>query len=424
MDLHGVYADAPDARTEGERIVEGFFSPAAAESATRRPLSLIPKCGACGLYQSCQSPKIPVGGSGRKGILLVGDVPAKTDDERGKHFADKYGTEVADALREFGIRMEKDCWLTNALICRPDDTEKEQMIEWCRPNLVHTIRELDPSVIILFGQKAVRGLIGWLWKEQVGDIGRWVGWQIPSQRLNAYVCPTWHPNHVARTEKDNNHRVVKRLWLRHIERAVSLTGRPFAIKRDLAAGFVEVMPDVRQAASVLLTRFNATQRPVAFDLETTTLKPDSDKAQIYTCAMSDGKRTIAYPWAGPAVEASIQVFRNKEVPKIGYNIKFEERWLRMKHGIRIANWLICGMTAAHVLDPRPGITSLKFQSFILLGADSYNDEVGKYLHGDGGHGLNRIKEAPLDAVLKYNGLDALYERQVGMKQAPKVLQWT
>jgi uracil-DNA glycosylase family 4 len=342
-------------------VSEGFFSSTAAPVQPRRtPLLLIPKCGACGLYQTCESPKMPVSGKGDRGVLIVGEAPGEDEDDQGRQFVGKTGQRLRRALRALDINADRDCWFTNALICRPPGNKipKDQMVEWCRPNLITTINELKPKVVILLGGRAIDSLIGHLWREGTGEVKT-------------------APNFAER---------------------------------------ISVELDAGRAAKMLLGRFNQRQKPIAFDFETTCLKPDGPKAEIWCCAVSDGDVTIAYPWQGEAVKATWELLHNKEVPKIGYNMKFEERWVLAKSGKPVANWRICGMTATHVLDNRPMITALKFQAFVLLGQQPYDDHIRPYLDSEGGNTANRIKEAPLAQVLQYCGMDALLEWNVAQEQ--------
>jgi len=67
------------------------------------------------------------------------------------------------------------------------------------------------------------------------------------------------------------------------------------------------------------------------------------------------------------------------------------------------------MLAAHCLDNRPGICSLKFQSLVKMGVPIYNRHLEPYLesHGDGHY--NRIQEISHKDLLTYGGLDSLLE---------------
>lgn len=393
--------------------MEGFFS---LSEVTSKPTkgTLIPKCGACGLYKKCNSPKMPVSGKGKRGILVVAEAPGKDEDRKGVQLVGESGKLLEKTLRRMGVDMRRDCWLTNSLICRPPNnaTPTNDQIDWCRPNLIQTVEALQPAVIVPLGASAVRSLLGWLWKDegQFG-IGRWAGWTIPLQRLNAWICPTYHPSHLLwnRNEKKQGTVIVERMFEDHLMQAVAKAkeGRPW----DEVPKFedqVEIVMDVEKAAKVIhkMIRYGGT---VAFDYETNMLKPDNDNGVIVSCSVCwEGQKTIAFPFHGEAVNA-VKKLVCSDLKKVAANMKFEERWTRIKLGVKVKNWAWDTMVNAHVLDAREAICSLKFQSFVNFGMEDYNHHIEPYLQANGSYAENRIRQVKLRDLLLYNGLDSLLE---------------
>jgi hypothetical protein len=80
------------------------------------------------------------------------------------------------------------------------------------------------------------------------------------------------------------------------------------------------------------------------------------------------------------------------------------------------------MQSAHINRVTKQSAGVKFQSFIQLGVESYDDDVAPFLKGrkrqgvQGGNVPNRIKEAPLNKVLLYCGLDRYYEYLIADRQ--------
>lgn len=399
---------------------QGFFP---APTLNRAPLSLIPKCGECGLFKTCVSPKMPYSGKGKRKILLLGEAPGKNEDDKNRQFVGESGSYLQSILTKVGIDMREDCWLHNAVICRPPKNElPEGAVDHCRPNLVKTLQELKPEIIIPLGATAVKSLIGWLWKEDVDSINRWVGWRIPCQRdgynkeFNCWICPTWHPSYLQRSRKDpsiKNSGVMEKFFEEHLRAAAKLQGRPWKEVPDYKSK-VRILYTADEAIP-LIREFAKGNKPIAFDYETTMLKPDSTRAQIYSCSISDGKTTIAFPWLERIAPVVGELLKSN-LPKIGFNAKFEDRWTRKEFGHGVNNWLWCGMLAAHTLDNRKLICSLKFQSFILLGQQSYDDHIKPYLQGKDSNSPNKIKELDLKQLLLYNGLDSLLEWKVAKIQ--------
>jgi len=381
--------------------MKGFFDGLSLkESSSRVPT--LPLCGACGLHKDCTSPKMPVTGEGRRGILVVAEAPEQQEERQ-----------LRRQLSQVGINLDKDCWQTNAIICSTpgNRTPTDKEIDYCLPNLLNTIKELNPKIIILLGSIPTRALLRHIWKTDVGAIGRWTGFRIPSQSLNAWVCPMHHPSYLKRMQSP----LLDNEFKRHLKGSVQTSQRPYPKGVPDYEMQVKVIMDTTKAAKMIDERSDW-EGYAAFDYETNMLKPEGEKAEIVSCSICWGGRyTIAYPWAGEAVNATRRFIRSA-IPKIASNMKFEERWSRKILKTPVRNWHWDTMLAAHVIDNRPGITSIKFQSFVMLGMPSYDDHIKPYLSSSESMKENRVKEIDPQQLLLYNGLDSLLEYKVGMKQ--------
>jgi uracil-DNA glycosylase family 4 len=360
---------------------------------------------------------MPVTGEGRRKILVIGEAPGEEEDERNTHFIGPAGQRLRAALRAHGISLDRDCWSTNALICHPPNgaAPTEEQVGHCLPNLTKTIETYKPEAILACGGPAIEALMRPLWKEAVGPVIQWVGWQIPAHRWNAWVYPTWSPNYVLRAKDP-----VLDIWFdRHIEALADSAGRPWDAVPDYKSK-VEVILDPAKAA-VIIAQMLERGGMFAFDFETNMLKPDAEDARIISCSICwRGKRTIAYPWHGPAITAT-QEFLRSPYPKIASNMKFEQRWTirTFKHEVR--GWYFDTMLAAHVLDPRRGICSIKFQSLVNLGAPIWNAHIEPFLRSKGTREVNQIlREIDIQDLLLYNGLDSLLEYLVAERQMEKL----
>lgn len=391
------------------------FFPLSIVSDLKKPIPLAARCGACGLFRTCNTPKMEPYGKGERKILVIGEAPGETEDNKGVPFVGKTGKMLRDTLEKFGVNPKRDTIMTNALICRPPGNRirDKKMIAYCRPNVVKLIRSYEPEVVILVGGIAMQSLLGFLWKENLGTIGTWVGWQIPCHPFNCWVCPTFHPSYVIREEKYSP--IPQKMFEEHIEKAVSLKGKPWKIVPDFKKE-VEIIYDSRDAAKAIRSIIKV-GRDVAFDFETTGLKGNGKDSSIVACSLSNGKRTIAFPFAGEAIEATKEMVTS-DLPKIASNIKYEHLWCQSQLGVEVKNWKHCTMASAHILDNRSSITSIKFQAFVLLGQEPYNDHIAPYLKSKepGGYALNRIKEIDLSDLLLYCGLDSLLEWKVAAIQ--------
>lgn len=395
----------------------GFF--AGSRLQTTAPPRLLPQCGACGLCKQCGTPKMAVAGHGARKVLVVGEAPGAHEDTQGVPFVGKAGQHLRRVLRSLQFDLDKDAWTTNALICRPpkNRTPKSEEIDYCRPNLARAIRELKPHVIITLGQPAVNAAIGRIWSvDAVGPMSRWAGWCIPSQDLNAWVCPTWHPSYILREDDP----VLDRQFRAHLATAIARNAPPWPSGLPQWVDDVHSVLDADTAAQWLYMAAKQSTGAIAWDYETNALKPDGAEARIVSCAVAWGRtapeRCIAFPWHGAAIGAMGKLLRSP-IPKIASNLKFEDRWTRKEFGHRVRGWAWDTMLAAHVADNRPQITSVKFQAFVRLGAPVWNDKVEPYLKTKGNATINRIvQEVDINDLLTYNGLDAIMEFRVALHQ--------
>lgn len=399
----------------------GFFSKAELRQ-VQAPPARRPNCTACGLEKLCQSPKMPVSGKGRRKILVVAEAPGENEDNKGIQLCGKTGQYFERMLRRYGITMREDCWLTNAVICRPPKNNLDpypHAVDHCRPNLLLTLERLNPEIILLLGGKAIESMMGIVWNppgEDISSVTRWAGWQIPCQKLNAWICPTYHPSHIERSNDERNP-VPELYFCQHLEAMAELKDRPFPEGPPCYENQIKICLNQQDTVRHLIG-FLERKKLIAFDYETNMLKPDSESACIMSCAVSDGIETIAFPFCGPPTQVMREILFDKEIPKIAANLKFEERWTRAKLGRGVAGWEWDTMIAGHVLDNRRDINSLDFQCWVHLGQGDYYSHIKPNLKGKTGAGNeeNTIQEVDIQRLLKYNGMDALMEYHVAQIQ--------
>ena len=402
--------------------MKSFFS-----KSTVKQVPMTPRCFQCGLHRRCRSPKMPVTGQGKRKVLIVAEAPGSEEDKRNMQLVGHTGQMLRKELNRIGVDLDWDCWKTNAIICWPGEgnpTPSQSRIVQCRPNLLKTIKELEPETIILLGGVAIQSLLGYLYKEDVGQIGQWTGWRIPDRRLNAWVCPTWHPSYVNREAKN---KPLKVWWRRHLKEAFKLGGRPHSAWKDLenlGGGYYEKRVQIELEPG-FITGFVRSclegweDKSVAFDYETTCLKPETPGAEIVCCSFGwmdhDGSRAVAFPWTPKTKEATGYLLRSK-APKIAANLKFEERWTQKEFGHGVRNWWWDTMQAAHLLDNRSGITGLTFQAYVRLGQAPYDEHIKPYLKSVGKGKLNRIRKLDRRELLLYCGMDALCAYEIAIAQ--------
>lgn len=162
---------------------------------SKPPPPPFPLCERCRLFKRCKTPRMPPSGKNGRRIMIVGEFPGAGEDEEGRAFVGPSGQLLSRLTRKWGVNLREDCVLLNALSCRPKRgfVEDERAVEYCRPLVLNAIEKYDPVVILPLGKRAVRSVIGHLWKEDTGGVLRWAGWKIPCRKPNAWIC---HPSHV------------------------------------------------------------------------------------------------------------------------------------------------------------------------------------------------------------------------------------
>jgi len=391
----------------------GFFNAADIQQVPQQAKRLS-HCGRCGLAQRCITPRMEPTGQGERSVLFVAEAPGETEDRRGVQLVGDAGKLLRRELRSIGEDLD-ECWKTNAVICRPPGNRmKDVYIECCRPNLLRTVRELKPNVIVALGGSATQSLLPLDTKLKLKPATKWNGYTIPSPFYNAWICPTFHPSFIKRMDENP---VLLLLFKEHLKQAFALASNPPQVHslEDLSKQ-VEVIIDPKKGRSRMRDLCDA-EGLLAFDYETTGLKPERKGHRIVTCSFClDGEDTFACPIEEKSLGVLSRVLRNPKLGKIASNMKFEERWSHFFLGHGVENWYWDTMLNAHIIDNMPGITSLKFQAYVHFGVGDYDSHIKPYLHSSNPTRMNRIDKVELKSLLLYNGLDALLEYMLMEKQ--------
>jgi DNA polymerase len=125
-------------------------------------------------------------------IMIVGEGPGQNEDETGLPFVGKAGQLLDKILASVNL-TEADVYICNIVKCRPpgNRTPTQEEMDACRPYLLEQIRLVNPTIILLSGASAVRGLVGD--KRGITKIrGEWMEWE------NRLCMPVFHPAYLLR----------------------------------------------------------------------------------------------------------------------------------------------------------------------------------------------------------------------------------
>lgn len=392
--------------------MDGFFSKSKVENAS---VGKNLTCVSCGLFKHCQSPKMEPAGNFKKGIMNIGEFPNRMDDRKGLPLQGKEGRILKKTYAKYGIDLWEDCININAIKCHPGKEPTPHNINACRKYVLDAIKKYKPKVIVLLGKWALVSVIGYRWKKDLDGIEKWRGFTIPDQDFMAWVCPTYAPYFVA-----NGEEVMVTVFEQDIKRIASVLKKKVPVNTPPVVEFLK-----EDELGVLDTAFEAGDM-FPFDYETTGLKPYTKGHRIVCAAVAD---TDDHAWAFmmPSSKKKRKPFtdllENRAIDKMAHNMKFEHNWTKVRLKTTVDGWKFDSMLAAHIIDNRPGITGLKFQTYVNFGVVDYDSDVAPYLKAVDGtaNGFNKVTELikrPEGAkkLLTYCGYDTIYERRLALKQ--------
>jgi len=316
-------------------------------------------CKGCPLEHQGSGFSIP-GGTGKNGILLVGEALGADEVPQGTQFVGAAGkvlnriiTQTLDPL--FGDHLKREDFKTyNVIQCRPPDNVLSKApyefgaIDHCRPNLERVIREFKPRVIVPLGNPAFRwftghtgidALRGYVYDTKFGP-----------------VVPTYHPSYI---QRGNWHlaRVVQLDILKALQ--ITREGRDCYKKEK----FYALHPSVGETLSFSEEYRKANFPPLAFDIETpygglskdelmgegvTTEDDPSYTIERISFAFSPF-HAITVPWTPPFTEFARSILSLRGM-KLVWNEAFDVPRL-MANGASFGGPVCDVMHAWHFLEP-------------------------------------------------------------------------
>ncbi|MFA6126543.1 MAG: uracil-DNA glycosylase [Bacteroidales bacterium] len=158
-------------------------------------------CQRCELHQ--QRTRAVFGtGNPYSELMVIGEGPGEEEDKQGLPFVGKSGQLLDKILGAAGFSRQENVYIANIVKCRPPGNREPSPEERasCLPFLHLQIQMIQPSIIILLGSTALKGLI-----DPNGKIthvrGRWMEWH------GIQVMPTYHPSALLR-----NPELKKDVW--------------------------------------------------------------------------------------------------------------------------------------------------------------------------------------------------------------------
>jgi len=148
-------------------------------------------CTRCGLCEG-RTQVVNTHGNHKARLMFVGEAPGADEDAQGKPFVGRAGQLLTKIIEAIGLKRE-EVLIGNVNRCRPPGNRQPTLEEAaiCRPFLFREIASVQPEVIVVMGNTAVRNLL-----ETREGITRIRGKFQDFRGIK--VMPTFHPAYLLR----------------------------------------------------------------------------------------------------------------------------------------------------------------------------------------------------------------------------------
>ena len=151
----------------------------------------IGECTRCGLCEG-RTQVVNTHGNRNARLMFVGEAPGADEDAQGKPFVGRAGQLLTKMIEAMGMKRE-NVIIGNVNRCRPPGNRQPTLEEAaiCRPFLFREIASIQPEVIVVMGNTALRNLL-----EEREGISRVRGKFRDFRGIK--VMPTFHPAYLLR----------------------------------------------------------------------------------------------------------------------------------------------------------------------------------------------------------------------------------
>jgi uracil-DNA glycosylase family 4 len=381
------------------------------------------QCSVCPLnnQRGLRHPHMEPTGSKKPLIVVLGEAPGKNEDRRGKQFVGRTGQLLRRYIPEQWL---KDIRWNNCVRTRPpkNRTPTTVEIECCRPSIQADLEQTKPKYIFGFGNVPLH------WATKQTGITRWNGRHVPV-RVGDHVCwffPFLHPSYVQRERNKKEGKETEFVFENDLRNAFRIIENglpdPVVHSNDDAISDLEVVRSSERAIALIEALY--AEPIVGVDYETRGIRPYGKDAKILTVGLAAKESSFAFPlyhrendWTDQQLreveDCFVEFLYSYKGHKVAHNLAFEMEWTAYFYGERVLWETKWGdsQSQAYILDERPDCHSLDFLCAQYFGVNIKSiDKLDK----------NNLDKEPLDAVLRYNALDAKYHRLLYLKQARRI----
>lgn len=361
----------------------------------------------CQLWFECKTPKVASEGDFTTAeIVFIGEAPGGEEDIQNRPFVGEAGLLLREAISSIGI---KNYAITNAVKCRPPNnrTPTTREIRTCAPFLEQELQSMPKlKLIVALGNVPLTALCG-----IKSGIVKYSGKTLTcGGRL---ILPIMHPAYFLRHQDELS------IFFEHMRRIPNaLTGTLVDPADRGTYTTISTLDDWHALYDILL---NAKQ--FAFDIESTSLSPESDMADIKCIGFSWEPRKASvlitnyqttqarlHSWTEEEwfhVLAELRtLFESPDIGKIGHNAKFDILWLRRIYKIETRG-LIWDTKIAQALLNENESNNLKDLAWKFSKLGNYADEL-----------LDSVEKVDGESLYLYNAIDTDLTYRIYQAQYP------
>lgn len=243
-------------------------------------------------------------------VMFVGEAPGTAEDSQGKPFVGASGRVLTRCLTDAGIPMES-VYITNAVKCRPPDNKTPSYTDAvaCSAMLSYEVRKLKPKVIVPLGKVALQAVFGTRLMKITESQGNPMVSEVAGHEC--IVFPVFHPAYILR----NDH--LSGEYAETFRKLYSVIHGDMEVEED--QGSYTILRKSENCIKIL-RKMSKSKDVVAFDYETSTLKPykDGSRAACISVSNDENKGYTIPLYAKADYEDAVEL--PPEISSIGWSL--------------------------------------------------------------------------------------------------------
>ena len=399
----------------------------------QRPVSLD---AVRGMNPNASTPMMEPSGATKPSLYVLGECPGRQEDQRGVAFVGSTGRFLFSALEDAGV-SEDEVRRNNVCRTYPKDNRDPTAheIECFRQSVQEDIERYKPAVVLAVGRLALAWAVP---GTGVVELNRGRAYPV---RVGKHVCwwvPVQHPSYIMRLQNSDKRkeqekgRELERIFDKDIKQAVKLAKGKAPQLQDtteekLTSGVTCYTGNKSGELKKLLAHLRELSklRGISVDLETTHLRPFSKGSEILSVAVGSHQNVASFAYLHK--EAGWTATQLKQISDALLKCMRKVRHVVFQNAVFDVEWLTNKLYGFEFMDGRVHFHDTLYEAFTL---DERTHKSASY------HSLDylcllhfgfrlkeysdvdraKLKDARLDSVLRYGGMDPKFTYKLHLKQ--------